>query len=253
MGSARPFALLAGGVPGTYSLTPEVIPQMPILSTEKVSKCFGEDSARVFAVRDVDLEIESGEFVAIVGPSGSGKSTLLHLLGLVELPTSGRVVFEGEDTSQLGDGRLSELRRRRMGFVFQKINLLPTLRAIENVSLPLLLDGVGRREAERRSAVALEKVGMTHRSGNLPSAMSGGEQQRVAIARALVFDPGVILADEPTGALDSGNTRIVIDLLRSLNQDGHTIVVVTHDARVAEASRRILNFRDGQIESVTQS
>lgn len=225
---------------------------MPMLSTEQVSKYFGEDSARVFAVRDVDLDIEPGEFVAIVGPSGSGKSTLLHLLGLVEQPTSGRVIFEGEDTSHLADGRLSELRRRRIGFVFQKINLLPTLRAIENVSLPLLLDGVGRREAERRSAAALEKVGMTHRSGHLPAAMSGGEQQRVAIARALVFDPGVILADEPTGALDSGNTQIVIDLLRSLNQAGHTIVVVTHDSRVADASRRVLSFRDGRIESVTQ-
>lgn len=223
---------------------------MPILATEKVTKCFGEDAARVTAVREVDLQIAPGDFVAIVGPSGSGKSTLLHLLGLVEQPTSGRILFEGEDTSHFSDRRLSELRRRRIGFVFQKINLLPTLRAIENVSLPLLLDGVTRQEAEQRAEAALERVDMTHRTSHLPAAMSGGEQQRVAIARAIVSDPGLIVADEPTGSLDSTNAQVVIRLLQQLNGDGRTIVMVTHDATVAAATRRVLHFRDGRIESV---
>lgn len=225
---------------------------MSLLLTDKVSKRFGDDSTQVLAVREVDLQVEAGEFTAIVGPSGSGKSTLLHLLGLVEKPTTGRVIFEGEDTSSLTDGRLSALRRRRIGFVFQKINLLPTLRAIENVSLPLLLDGVSRPTAERRAATALERVGMMHRAEHLPAAMSGGEQQRVAIARAMVSEPVVILADEPTGALDSGNTQMVIELLQSLNACGQTIVVVTHDPLVAAATQRLISFRDGRTDSVKQ-
>ena len=220
---------------------------MPILRTERLCKSFGVAPYQVPAVQDVDLAIEPGEFVAIVGPSGSGKSTLLHLLGLVEIPTSGRIHLEETDTSSLADEALSRLRRKRIGFVFQRINLLPTLRAVENVALPLLLDGVGKAQAMQRAAEALSRVEMDHRQRHLPAELSGGEQQRVAIARAIVMNPGVLLADEPTGALDSGNTQRVIDLLAQLNAAGHTIVVVTHDERVAASARRRLDCRDGRL------
>lgn len=220
---------------------------MPLLQTERLCKRFGVAPNEVDAVREVELTIEAGEFVAIVGPSGSGKSTLLHLLGLVEIPTSGRVLLSGTDTSKLADPELSKLRRKRVGFVFQRFNLLPALQAIENVALPLLLDGANRAAAEASARAALQRVEMEHRAQHYPSQMSGGEQQRVAIARAIVTNPSVILADEPTGALDSLNTRRAIDLLRELNSQQNTIVVVTHDPLVAESASRRLYFRDGSI------
>jgi putative ABC transport system ATP-binding protein len=220
---------------------------MPVLRTQRLCKDFGTAPNVVSAVIDIDLTIEPGEFVAIVGPSGSGKSTLLHLLGLVEVPTSGQVWIADTDTSQLDDTQLSQLRRQRIGFVFQRFNLLPTLRAIENVSLPLLLSGLSRAQAEARAANALERVEMEHRKHHYPAEMSGGEQQRVAIARAIVTNPSVILADEPTGSLDSQNTQRVIDLLHQLNAADNTIVVVTHDPRVADSARRKMYFRDGRI------
>ncbi len=201
----------------------------------------------VSAVIDIDLAIEAGEFVAIVGPSGSGKSTLLHLLGLVEVPTSGQVWIADTDTSQLDDRQLSRIRRERIGFVFQRFNLLPTLQAVENVSLPLLLGGMSRGEAEQRAVNALQRVEMEHRQRHFPAEMSGGEQQRVAIARAIVTNPSVILADEPTGALDSQNTQRVIDMLHQLNAADNTIIVVTHDQRVADSAQRKMYFRDGRI------
>lgn len=220
---------------------------MPILRTERLCKQFGAAPNLVSAVADIDLTIEAGEFVAIVGPSGSGKSTLLHLLGLVEVPTSGRVWVADTETSQLDDAQLSRLRRERIGFVFQRFNLLPTLQAIENVSLPLLLGGMSRSDAEALATSALQRVEMDHRKRHYPAEMSGGEQQRVAIARAVVTNPSVILADEPTGALDSQNTQRVIDLLHQLNAANNTIVVVTHDQRVADSAQRKLYFRDGSI------
>ena len=176
---------------------------MDILTAEHVSKSFGEGSVRFYALSEVTLQIAKGEFLAILGPSGSGKSTLLHILGGVETPTTGRVLLEGRDLSRLDDDGRTILRRRRIGFVFQRINLLPNLTAIENVMLPLLIEGVSRPEREVRASEMLEIVGMNQRAFSFPATLSGGEQQRVAIARALVTRPALILADEPTGSLDS--------------------------------------------------
>jgi putative ABC transport system ATP-binding protein len=188
-----------------------------------------------------------------MGPSGSGKSTLLHLLGGVDTPTSGHVLLEGVDLGTLRDDDRSRLRRRRIGFVFQKINLLPTLSALENVALPLLLDGLARREAIRRASAALADVGMTPRLKHVPHEMSGGEQQRVAVARALVIRPAVILADEPTGSLDSANSVRVVELLRELAVRGQAVVTATHNRDVAGLADRCLLFRDGQIAETTNT
>ena len=220
---------------------------MPVLEARNVSKAFGEEPNVVHAVCEVSLQVEAGEFLAIMGPSGSGKSTLLHLLGSVESPTAGQVFLEGVDLGALSDDDRSRARRRRIGFVFQKINLLPTLSAMENVALPLLLDGVVKREAFDRAATALAEVGMSHRVKHAPHEMSGGEQQRVAVARALVIRPAVILADEPTGALDSGNAAHVVELLRELTARGQTVVTVTHDRDVAGRAQRCILFRDGRV------
>jgi putative ABC transport system ATP-binding protein len=217
-----------------------------VLEAHGLSKVFTSGANQVQAVRNVSLRVERGEFVAIMGPSGSGKSTLLHMLGGVETPTSGRVLIEGVDITALPDEKRSRMRRRRIGFVFQRIHLLPTISAMDNVSLPLLLDGVGRAEAVAQAGMALAEVDMTDRQEHLPQELSGGEQQRVAIARAMVAGPAVIFADEPTGSLDSANSAHVIEMLRNLAAKGQTVVTVTHDANVAAGAHRILMFRDGQ-------
>jgi putative ABC transport system ATP-binding protein len=196
----------------------------------------------------VDLTVRRGEFVAIMGPSGSGKSTLLHLLGGIDVPTSGQVLLEGTDLASLTDDRRTLIRRRRLGFIFQTFNLLPTLTAEENVSLPLELDGVSAAQAVKRAQAVLNLVGMSHRSSHIPSALSGGEQQRVAIARSLVIEPILLLADEPTGNLDSVNGRQVTTMLRCLVDESHqTIVMVTHDESVAAHADRIIRLRDGLV------
>lgn len=223
---------------------------MVVLEARALTRTFGSGELRVEALRGVDLSVQQGEFLAIMGPSGSGKSTLLHLLGGVDAPTSGQILLEGVDLASLSDDQRTIIRRKRIGFIFQSFNLLPTLSAEENVSLPLELDGVPSADARRRALAALELVGMAHRRTHLPSTLSGGEQQRTAIARALVIEPALLLADEPTGNLDSANGRQVTALLRRLVDERHqTIVMVTHDQNVAAQADRLICLRDGLVES----
>ena len=214
-----------------------------------VSRTYSLGSARVHAVRDVDLALATGESVAIVGPSGSGKTTLLQLLGALDRPTEGELHFEGRDIARLGDRALSELRLEALGFVFQQFNLIPTLTAAQNVELALAPRSTGRAERRDRVVGLLESVGLEERADHVPGKLSGGEQQRVAIARALANDPHVLLADEPTGNLDSTTGAEIMDLLLSLSGDEkrRTVVVVTHDAEVAARAERIVQMRDGRI------
>ncbi|MGW8257041.1 MAG: ABC transporter ATP-binding protein [Thermoguttaceae bacterium] len=223
---------------------------MYVIETRGLTKSYGNiEEVRVHALRGVDLHVQEGELLAIMGPSGSGKSTLLHILGGVEIPTSGQVLLEGIDLSILNDDERTILRRERMGFIFQSFNLLPAFTAEENVALPLELTGVSSVEARRLAMDMLKTVGMTHRRHHIPSTLSGGEQQRVAIARALVMEPALLLADEPTGNLDSVSGRQVTSLLRRLASDQkQTIVMVTHDGEVAKQADRLVRLRDGLIE-----
>ncbi len=222
---------------------------MTILETRDVTKSYGTGEAQVAALRGVSTRIEPGEFVAIMGPSGSGKSTLLTILGGVEAPTTGQVLLEGTDLATLTDDERTRLRRRRLGFVFQSFNLLPNLTAEENIALPLQLDGMKNGDAFKRAAETLELVEMLPRKTHLPSALSGGEQQRVAVARALAIRPALLLADEPTGSLDSRQSKRISSLLERLVRDnGQTIVMVTHDPAVARVAQRIIAIRDGEIE-----
>ncbi len=226
---------------------------MPLLETLALKKTYGSGDLRVEALRGIDLKVEAGEFLAIMGPSGSGKSTLLHLLGGVDRPASGQVLLEGADLTALSDDERTILRRRRIGFIFQSFNLLPTLSAEENVALPLELGGTPTPKARVRAEAVLDMVGMLPRRTHLPSMLSGGEQQRVAIARALAIEPALLLADEPTGNLDTANGRQVTALLRQLvDQRRQTIVMVTHDPQVAAHADRLVCLRDGLIESDNQ-
>ena len=222
---------------------------MPILETRDVSKSYGTGDAAVAALRGVSTSIDAGEFVAIMGPSGSGKSTLLTILGGVEVPSAGQVLLEGSDMAKLSDDERTKIRRRRIGFIFQSFNLLPNLSAEENVALPMELDGKPRAEALKSALEALELVEMTHRHKHLPAQLSGGEQQRVAIARALAIRPAILLADEPTGNLDSRQSDRVAKLLTDLvTLRKQTIVMVTHDPSVATIAGRIIKIRDGAVE-----
>lgn len=224
-----------------------------ILRAEHLVKTFGGSTAgaaSVAAVNDVDLAVERGEFVAVTGASGSGKSTLLHLLGGIARPTTGSVLLEGVDLASLDDDALARARRRRIGFIFQRYNLLPELSLVENVALPLVLDGMVHARSEEAALAALETVGLAHRARHRPDELSGGEQQRGAIARALVAKPAVVLADEPTGALDSVNSQRVVELLiRLVAEHQHTVLLVTHDPGIAAAAGRTIRMLDGRIES----
>jgi len=225
---------------------------VPILQADHLEKTFAAGDAGVPAVRGIDLAIEPGEFVAITGASGSGKSTLLHMLGGITRPSAGRVLLEGIDLATLDDDALAVVRRRRIGFVFQRYNLLPELSLVENVALPLVLDGASKRVSEAAAAQALATVGMEHRATHRPDELSGGEQQRGAIARALVTDPAIVLADEPTGALDSVNSGRVVELLRRLVAERRqTVILVTHDPAIAASARRTIRIRDGLVDSDT--
>ena len=215
------------------------------------TKVYQQGQRRVDALRGVSLRVEAGEFVSIMGPSGSGKSTLMHLLGGLDTPTSGRVLFQGQDLRAMSDRDRSLLRRNRVGFVFQAFNLLATLNGVENVALPLLLGGRPRREARERALAVLERVGLGHRADHFPDEMSGGEMQRVAVARALVGEPEAVLCDEPTGNLDSASSREILGLLRELPERGRrAVVMVTHDPTAAAYGDRIVHIRDGLISGV---
>jgi len=224
----------------------------PIVSTQDLTKVYGHGATAVHALRGINLAIQPGEFVAVMGPSGCGKSTLLHLIGGLDHPTSGKVMIEGEDLTRLNDDQVTALRRRKMGFVFQFFNLIPVLNALENAALPMILDGMRPNEAYQRAREWLERVGLGPRLTHRPSELSGGEQQRVAIARALASEPSIILADEPTGNLDSRASEEIAMLLRQISSEwGRTILLVTHDPRIAAYADRIVFLKDGQIVDET--
>lgn len=217
------------------------------LVAENVTKVYRKGSSQVHALRGVTLEIQDGESVAIMGPSGSGKSTLLYVLGLLATPTSGRVLIDGRNVTVLDDITRSSLRNKYIGFVFQSYNLLSGLTALDNVALPMKYAGIGAKMRRQRAIELLKMVGLEHRANHYPSELSGGEEQRVAIARALANNPKVILADEPTGNLDSATGKQILALLSEANARGTTLVVVTHDPTVADICRRVVKLRDGMI------
>ncbi len=225
---------------------------VPVLRARGLRKEFGSSDTLVRAVDEVSLEVAAGEALAVMGPSGCGKSTLLHLLGGLDRPSGGELYLAGQRIDQLSERGLARLRRRAVGFVFQAFHLMDELTAVENVELPALLAGVAPRAARRRAAGLLEQVGLADRAGFLPSALSGGQRQRVAVARALANDPLVILADEPTGNLDSEATLDVLRLFESLHAAGQTLVVVTHDARIAATADRLITMRDGAFVDETR-
>ena len=220
-----------------------------MISIRDVHKTFRQGEAEVRALAGVSLDIASGDFVSIMGPSGSGKSTLLHLMGGLDAPSAGEIVIDGTPIARMSDDEITIFRRRKIGFVFQFFNLLPTYSAEENVALPLLLDRRRAREVRTRVDAALEQVGLAHRRRHRPDELSGGEMQRVAIARALVIDPVLILADEPTGNLDTRTGEQILALIRDANRArGCTVVLVTHDARAASYAARTITFKDGRVD-----
>jgi putative ABC transport system ATP-binding protein len=216
-----------------------------MIELENITKIYHMGNVEVPALRGITLKIKPGEMVALVGPSGSGKSTLMNIIGFLDKPTDGKYVLEGIDVSQLNDNKLAEMRNSKVGFVFQTYNLLPRTAAVANVELPLVYGGGGQKH--RRALEALERVGLKGRANHKPSELSGGEQQRVAIARALVNDPSLILADEPTGNLDSKSTEEIISIFCRLHEEGITVVMVTHEPDVAARAKRIVRLLDGQI------
>ncbi len=219
-----------------------------IIRADCISKVFVHEGVEIRPFHNVSLEIRRGEMLAIMGPSGSGKSTLLHVLGGIEPPSSGDIWIEGQNVAELSDRDRTLLRRRRIGFIFQSFNLVPTLSVSENVALPLILDGVSSRDAASRALASLQRVGLSDRLSHLPTQLSGGEQQRVAIARALVIKPALVLADEPTGNLDSARGRDITLMLRDVAHENHqTVVVVTHDLRVASHADRLIVLLDGRV------
>jgi putative ABC transport system ATP-binding protein len=226
-------------------------PGRPVLALDRISKVYGSGETAVHALREVSLTVRRGQYVAIVGRSGSGKSTLLNVLGCLDAATSGTYEFEGLDVSRLDDRRLSVLRNRQIGFVFQSFNLVPRTTALANVELPLIYAGLGRRARRTRARAALSAVGLLERSSHLPTELSGGQQQRVAVARALVTTPALLLADEPTGNLDSASSADVLELIDRLHRAGRTIVLITHDADVARRAERVVVVDDGRLAEET--
>ena len=218
-----------------------------LIEFKDVYKLYYMGDSIVRAVDGISLQIEKGEFVAIVGQSGSGKSTCMNIIGCLDVPTQGQYLLGGKDVGKLNDNKLAEIRNKMLGFIFQQYNLLPKLTVLENVEVSMLYAGVPREQRIERAKKALERVGLTDKLGNTPSQLSGGQQQRVSIARALAGDPSVILADEPTGALDSKTGRDVLALLQQLNREGNTIVLITHDTSIANTAPRVIRLTDGKV------
>jgi len=218
-----------------------------VIALQQVTKTYMVGEQMLKVLNGIDLSVQAGEFVSIMGPSGSGKSTLMHILGCLDVPTSGAYTFRGQAIAQCSNTELAAIRNQDIGFVFQNFHLLGRLSAHKNVELPLVYGGVGRHERRRRAQEMLVRVGLDERANHLPNALSGGQKQRVAIARALVNGPSLVLADEPTGALDSVTGREIMNLFQDLNDEGTTIVLITHDAAVASYARRTLHISDGQI------
>ncbi|MEM7063195.1 MAG: ABC transporter ATP-binding protein [Cyanobacteria bacterium P01_B01_bin.77] len=218
-----------------------------LIELDHISKIYGSDNTEVKALWDVSLTISQGDYCAIMGPSGSGKSTAMNVIGCLDRPTNGHYFFDAQDVAQLDDDTLAVIRNRKIGFVFQQFHLLPQLSALDNVALPMVYGGVPADERRQRAANALERVGLGNRLTNKPSQLSGGQQQRVAIARAIVNRPLLLLADEPTGALDTTTTEEVMEIFAELNQGGITVVMVTHEPAVARLTDRVVWFRDGQV------
>jgi putative ABC transport system ATP-binding protein len=221
----------------------------PAIALERIRKTYGEGETAVHAVAHVDLTVQVGEYLAIMGASGSGKSTLMNIVGCLDGPSAGRYLLDGVDVRRLDDAQLSTVRNRKIGFIFQSFNLIPRTTALSNVELPLVYAGVDRRQRRKRAIEALERVGLGNRHHHLPSELSGGQQQRVAVARAIVTDPVLLLADEPTGALDSQSTEDVLNLFDVLSAAGRTIMVITHEAEVGARAQRVVRMRDGRIIS----
>ena len=218
-----------------------------MITLQNIYKIYVNGDTTTYASDDVSIHIEKGEFVAIVGQSGSGKSTIMNIIGCLDVPTSGTYLLNGVDVSTMDDDELAEIRNKMLGFIFQQYNLIPKLTVLENVELPLLYAGIKPEERYERAMNCIEKVGLTEKEKNYPSQLSGGQQQRVSIARALAGNPSVILADEPTGALDSRTGREVLEFLQKLNNEGNTIVLITHDNSIAKAARRIIRLHDGKV------
>jgi len=218
-----------------------------IIQTRGLTKVYGSNGAAVHALRGIDFTVDKGEFVALIGPSGSGKSTLMAILGCLDLPTAGTYALDGHQVQGLSGGELARIRNEKIGFVFQSYNLLPKASIARNVELPMLYAGVGRKERRERALALLEKVGIADKAQKLPATLSGGQKQRVAVARALANEPALLLADEPTGALDSRTGAEVLDLFRELHGQGHTLLLVTHDPSIAALAERRVEIRDGLI------
>lgn len=219
-----------------------------LVDIKDICKIYNPGENEVRALDNISLSIDRGEYVAIIGQSGSGKSTLMNMLGCLDVPTSGSYYLNGANVSELSDDELSDIRNLEIGFIFQGFNLIPSLTAIENVELPLIYRGVGKRERYELAAESLEMVGLSHRMDHKPSEMSGGQQQRVAIARAIAAKPPVILADEPTGNLDSSSSKDIIKILKNLHKDGRTVILITHDNDIADQAKRVIRIIDGKIE-----
>ena len=222
---------------------------MPLIETDNLVKTYQMGAEQVHALRGVSITINKGEYVAFMGPSGSGKSTLMNIVGALDTPTSGTYVLNGKAVARMSDNELAEIRNREIGFVFQTFNLLPRSTSLDNVALPLLYAGVGRKDRDKRAMGALESVGLGNRATHKPNELSGGQRQRVAIARALVNRPSIILADEPTGNLDSRTSYEIMGLFDELHQDGNTIIMVTHEEDIAAYAHRIIRLKDGVIDS----
>lgn len=221
----------------------------PVIAVKNLSKVYQMGSTEVKALQTIDLDIYPNEFVALMGPSGSGKSTLMNLLGCLDTPSTGEYLLSGEQVSEMDDDDLATIRNRRIGFVFQTFNLLPRLSALENVALPLVYAGLNKQERHQRAREVLGLVGLSDRVDHTPNELSGGQRQRVAVARALVNDPTIILADEPTGNLDSKTSNEIMDMFEKLHNEGNTIIVVTHEPDIAKHAQRVIKLRDGLIES----